>query len=306
MGADSNARRATTTQQFRELRAFHTVLETIIIEDVPDGTHRVRALLASGESLEAGHDGQWTLSTLVAGTYAVQAIDESGRLLGEMITTVGRHPGERPVHGFATSFTNDDTPSVLAWHRALRSTVVQVYDWMASYTEPLGPATGWKDPSNRPVSLDALRGLANGLHDQGSVAHAYVPIYAVGHAFANQHPEMLMYEDNGVAIRFMDQIVLANPANEAWQRHFVESYGAAAEAIGFDGFHVDTYGYPRVAFDADGKADRDALGVRIVPAVRANCVDRHTDQFQSSQRCPFRCTPRARTTISLLRDMAAE
>jgi hypothetical protein len=47
---------------------------------------------------------------------------------------------------------------------------------------------------------------------------------------------MLMYEDNGVAIRFMDQIVLANPGNEAWQRHFVESYGSAAAAIGFNGF----------------------------------------------------------------------
>jgi dextranase len=241
-----------STQKFGELRAFHSTLETIIIEDVPQGSVRVCALLASGESMEATHDGQWKLTNLFAGTYAVQAIDDSGRLLGEIITTVGINAGERPVHGFATSFTEDDIPSVLEWHRSLRSTVVQVYDWMASYTEPLGPSNGWNDPSNRPVSLDALRSLAIGLQDQGSVAHAYVPIYAVGHGFANLHPEMLMYEDNGVAIRFMDQIVLANPGNEAWQRHFVESYGSAAEAIGFNGFHVDTYGYPRIAFDADG------------------------------------------------------
>ena len=243
-----------STQKFLELRAFHSTSESIVIADVPQRSVRVCALLASGESIEAIHDGQWKLTDLLAGTFAVQAIDESGRLLGEVITTVGRHPGERPVHGFATSFTNDDIPYVLEWHRSLRSTVVQVYDWMASYTEPLGPSSGWNDPSNRPVSLDALRSLAEGLHFQGSVAHAYVPIYAVGHGFANQHPEMLMYEDNGVAIRFMDQIVLANPGNEAWQRHFVESYGSAAEAIGFNGFHIDTYGYPRVAYDAAGTA----------------------------------------------------
>jgi dextranase len=241
-----------STQKFSELRAFHSTRETIVIEDLPQGSVRVSALLASGDSMEATLDGEWTLPHLLAGTYAVQAIDESGRLLGEMITTVESDPGERPVHGFATSFTDDDIPSVLEWHRSLRSTVVQIYDWMASYTEPLGPSTGWKDPSNRPVSLDALRSLADGLDVQGSVAHAYVPIYAVGHGFAKLHPEMLMYEDNGVAIAFMDQIVLANPGNEAWQRHFVESYGSAAAAIGFNGFHVDTYGYPRVAFDADG------------------------------------------------------
>jgi dextranase len=241
-----------STQKFSDLRAFHSTLESFVIMDVPPGTVRVRALLASGESIDATHDEHWTFTPLFAGTYAVQAIDASGLLNGEIITTVGSNPGERPVHGFATSFTDDDVAPVLRWHRSLRSTVVQIYDWMASYTEPLGPSTGWNDPSNRPVSLDGLRGLAMGLHAQGSVAHAYVPIYAVGHAFAKMHPEMLMYEDNGVAIRFMDQIVLANPGNEAWQRHFVESYGSAAQAIGFNGFHVDTYGYPRVAFDADG------------------------------------------------------
>ena len=44
------------------------------------------------------------------------------------------------------------------------------------------------------------------------------------------------------------------PANVEWQRHFVAAYGSAADAIGFDGFHVDTYGYPRVAQDVDGNA----------------------------------------------------
>ncbi len=276
MGAEhvSTSSPTTSPQNFGELRAFHSVLEDIVIADVPQGSARVRALLASGESIEATHDGPWTLRNLISGTYAVHAIDESGRLLSEVLTTVGRHPGERPVHGFATSFTDDDVASVLKWHGSLRSTVVQVYDWMASYTEPLGPSSGWEDPSHRPVSLDALRKLATGLHSQGSVAHAYVPIYAVGHDFANQHPEMLMYEDNGVAIRFMDQIVLANPGNEDWQRHFVESYGTAAEAIGFNGFHVDTYGYPRVAFDADGDAiDMRAAYESFLRFVRAAWPD---------------------------------
>ena len=89
----------------------------------------------------------------------------AGDLLAEELTTVGAHAGERPVHGFATSFEEQDVPGVLSWHRALRSTVVQVYDWMASYTEPLGPESGWKDPSNRPVSFKALRALATGLQE---------------------------------------------------------------------------------------------------------------------------------------------
>ena len=123
---------------------------------------------------------------------------------------------------------------------------------MASYTEPLGSKSGWKDPSNRPVSFKALCKLAAGLQALGAVAHAYAPVYAVGNAFADAHPQMLMYTGDGEAIRFLDQIVLTNPANVDWQRHFAAAYGSAADAIGFDGLHIDTYGYPRVAFDSDG------------------------------------------------------
>ena len=65
---------------------------------------------------------------------------------------------------------------------------------------------------------------------------------------------MLMYRGDREPIRFLDQIVLANPANADWQRHFVAAYGSAADAIGFEGFHIDTYGYPRVALDAEGNS----------------------------------------------------
>jgi len=59
-----------------------------------------------------------------------------------------------------------------------------------------------------------------------------------------------MVRNDGGKQRFLDMIELADPANVDWQRHFAASYGAAADSIGFDGFHVDTYGYPRVAGNA--------------------------------------------------------
>jgi len=76
------------SQRFGELRAFHSTTEEIAFDDVPLRTARIRALLASGESFEAVHGDRWTLSNLRSGTYAVQAIDESGRLLAESITTI--------------------------------------------------------------------------------------------------------------------------------------------------------------------------------------------------------------------------
>jgi dextranase len=237
-----------------DVRCFYRTGDVIEISCLPVGTSRVVARSSTKGTVEGEVGEGARFAQLPSGTYSIDALDADGQLLAEELTTVGTHAGERPVHGFATSFGNEEIESVLAWNRALRSTVVQVYDWMASYTEPLGPASGWKDPSNRTVSFEALRTLASGLRQQGAVTHAYAPVYAVGNVFAAEHPEMLMYSADGRAIRFLDQIVLANPGNVDWQQHFVATYGAAADAVGFDGFHIDTYGYPRIAQDMNGHA----------------------------------------------------
>lgn len=258
-----------------DLPAFCRTGHDLRINNLPAGSRRVTARTATGALLEAETtaDGGRPTARLIglrAGTWSIQAHDAAGRVINEQVTTVGEHPGERPVHGFATSFGDADVAAVLAWHRALRSTVVQIYDWMNSYTEPAGPEQGWSDPGGRPVSLRALRSLATGLRDAGAVAHAYAPIYAVGHAYANAHPDQLMYDDEGTAILFMDQIVLANPANEAWQRHFAASYGDASDRIGFHGYHVDSYGYPRLAYTRDGtRLDMRAAYAAFLRQLRA-------------------------------------
>ncbi len=243
-----------------DLRAFYRTGEEIELGRLPAGSSRVVARRADGRAIEAKLDhGDGPLAGMVPGTYAVEALAADGRSLAEELTTVGAHAGERPVHGFATSFDDESVPAVLEWLRALRCTVVQIYDWMATYTEPLrigplGPAGGWHDPSGRPVSFEALRSLASGIRAQGAVAHAYAPVYAVDLPFAADHPEMLMYRNDGAPQSFFDFIQLADPSNVDWQRHFAAAYGRAADSVGFDGFHIDTYGYPREATNRQGQS----------------------------------------------------
>jgi dextranase len=239
-----------------QLRCFYPLGEEIVLDGLPAGTARVIARRAKGDLVEAELDGSAPLARLAGlavGTYSVEALDAEGAVLAEELTTVARHAGERPVHGFATSFQSESVADVLGWLGALRCTVVQIYDWMAAYAAPLGPVQGWKDPSGRPVSFEALRALAAGIKAMGAVAHAYAPVYAVDLPYAASHPEIMMYRGDGAVERFFDLIELANPANRDWQRHFVESYGQAADRIGFDGFHIDTYGYPRAPLDAKGE-----------------------------------------------------
>jgi dextranase len=235
-----------------DLRAFYRTGEDIQLSSLPAGTAQVLARVARGDVVEAERGSGALFRRIGAGTYAVEARGPDGRLLAEEFTTVGAHAGERPVHGFATSFVPEAVPAVLDWLKALRCTVVQIYDWMASYAAPLGPPEGWKDPSNREVSFYALQDLAAGIRANGAVAHAYAPVYALDIPFAADHPDMLMYRNDGGPQQFFNFIQLADPANVNWQHHFAAGYGSAADAIGFDGFHVDTYGYPRAPLDRDG------------------------------------------------------
>ncbi len=236
------------------LPAFYRTGEEITLAPLPAGPTRTLARRVTGEVFDAelGASGARFASGLPPGTYTVEVVGADGNLVAEELTTVGAHAGERPVHGFATSFVAESVPAVLEWLRALRCTVVQIYDWMASYSAPLGPPGGWQDPSGRPVSFDALRSLAAGIRAQGGVAHAYAPVYAVDLPFAADHPELLMYRNDGAPQSFFDFIQLADPSNGEWQRHFVATYGQAADAVGFNGFHIDSYGYPRVATDSHG------------------------------------------------------
>jgi len=264
-----------------ELRAFYRTGEEIVLAQLPAGTSRVVARRALGPAVDADLGDGAVFPGLRGGTYSVEALGPEGGVLAEELTTVGAHAGERPVHGFATSFQDGDVPAVLPWLRALRCTVVQIYDWMASYCAPLGPPGGWTDPSQRPVSYEALRALAAGIRSGGAVAHAYAPVYAVDLPFAAAHPELLMFRNDGRRQRFFDLIELADPANGDWQRHFATSYGAAADSIGFDGFHVDTYGYPRAAHDANGQAiDMRAAYESFLDFFRAA---RPTDQISFNQ-----------------------
>ena len=263
------------------LRAFYRTGEPIVVTSLPTGTARVVARRARGELVEAEVGRQASFAGLEGGTYSVEALAADGSVLADELTTVGAHAGERPVHGFATSFDEENIPAVLDWLGKLRCTVVQIYDWMYKYTEPLGTEQIWQDFSGRSVSLQALCDLVAGIRTQGAVAHAYAPCYAVDPIFAAAHPEMLLYQGDGTAQRFFDLIKLADPANKEWQSYFAAAYGAAADRIGFDGFHLDTYGYPRAPLDASGhRVDLRASYEQFLSSFRAA---RPTDQISFNQ-----------------------
>jgi Glycosyl hydrolase family 66 len=243
-----------TTAPFPALKTFYLSGQPVYLPQLPHRADVVVARSAFGRTQCAlVHDGAATLPSLAPGTYAIEARSHDGSLLAEELTTVAATHGDRPVPGFVTSFDAGAVPGVLGWLRDLRCTSVQFYDWMQTYAAPLADTDSYTDRLGRKHSLTAIAQLTDGCRAFGATPQAYAPVYAADPDFGRAHPEWLLSRSDSGPQRLGDLLEITNPGNPDWQLHWLDSYGAAADALGFGGFHLDTYGYPREPLDASGR-----------------------------------------------------
>jgi dextranase len=258
------------TTPFPALKTFYLAGQPVHLAQAEAGADLVVARSAFGQTQRARlRDGEVTLAGLPPGTHAIEAWSADQQLLGEDLTTVAASPGERPVPAFVTSFGLEAVPVVLAWLAALRCTTVQFYDWMQSYAAPLADADNYADRLGRQHSLTAIAQLTEGCRAFGATPQAYAPVYAADPEFAQAHPDWLLSRSDGGPQRLGDLLEITNPGNPDWQRHWLEAYGVAADALGFRGFHLDTYGYPREPLDDAGRpVPMDTAYARFLHGVR--------------------------------------
>jgi dextranase len=233
-----------------DLRCQYRTGEEIVAVGLPAQVNSALVRTAFGRTF-AGHvrDGAAHFTAIPSGTHTVELYAGDDTLLAEELISVRELPGDDPIMGFATSFDAATVSSTLTWLRRLRCTVVQIYDWMQRYSEPLGPAGVYQDGLGREIDRQALETLIAGVRSCGSVAQAYAPVAA---ADPGTHRGSRLYRGDGAQQSLGDLLDIMDPGDEPWQRHWLARYGAAVDALGFNGFHLDTYGYPRAPLSADG------------------------------------------------------
>ena len=237
-----------------DLRTTYLLDEEIVIADLPDGASTVTVRTARGATFEGRIDeGVAHIANLPNGTHAVEVRSADGSLLAEEFTSVREQPGDDPVMGFVTSFDAGSRPAVLAWLRRLRCTVVQVYDWMERYSAPLAEPGPYQDPLGRHIERGDLERLILEIKALGAVAQAYAPVCAADQVFADAHTDWQLVRSDGEYQSLGTLLEIMDPGNVGWQRHWINEYGRALDTLGFDGLHLDTYGYPRCAADSAGK-----------------------------------------------------
>jgi dextranase len=254
-----------------DLCSAYLLGEPIVVGDLPVGAASVRVRSALGALYEASLvEGTASVLAVPEGTHALEVCDAGGTVIAEEFFGVRKRRGEDPVLGFVTSFDDASRDGVLAWLRDLRCTVVQVYDWMDSYSRALSTSEHYEDPLGRPIDRAALVRLITEIKEVGAVAQAYAPVIAAGQDLATEHEEWRLLRNDTSPESLGDLLEIMDPGNPEFQSYWIDNYGGAVDALGFDGFHLDTYGYPRDARNAHGEiVDVAVRYASFVAAVRA-------------------------------------
>ena len=232
------------SQELLPTKATYRPDEPVIIEARGlSGTLRVRHF---GDLLaEYTVDGEFVdLGLLAPGGYGIE--------LGQARTAV-EVTNSRPMrYGFVVNYRPErDVRGVADNVRRLHLTDVQFYDWAYRHADLLGGGETYADALDQPISLNTVRALIGAIRAAGAKALGYAAVYGVGNAEWERWAYAALLRPSGEPYGLGDFLSLVDPADPGWLTHFATDLGAAVESVGFDGFHLDQYGYPKFAERAD-------------------------------------------------------
>ena len=211
---------------------------------------------------------------LAEGGYAVGLGDPGEAPTEWTAIEVLANPIDRMRYGFVASFRPGRDPEpVTRLFRRLHLSAAQFYDWAYRHAQLMGPPE-YADPLNQPVSLETVRALASALRASGTAPIGYAAVYAVGDAEWSDWEHAALLAPDGSTYALADFLRIVDPADPAWLAHFTADVSRAFAEVGFAGFHLDQYGYPRYAVRPDGRVvDVAAAFVELIAAVRRAVPD---------------------------------
>ncbi|MCD6462835.1 MAG: hypothetical protein J7L52_03955, partial [Thermotogae bacterium] len=185
----------------------------------------------------------------------VEVLDEAGHVVDEIHRgiVVGERWTDFPVYGYLANFEPEryDVDKTVDWLAQYHINALQYYDWMYDYHELVyDKGDLYKDAWGRKrlISNRVLKKLIDGARRRNIASMAYVSIYGVHRSVADQHPDWVLYTRKGTEIKpldFSEKLCIMNTyRNSGWTKLLLKECEKAVE-YGFDGIHLDQYGYPK-------------------------------------------------------------
>jgi len=153
-------------------------------------------------------------------------------------------------YGFLSDFYLKDSGDIedIKSLRKLHLNLIQFYDWMYKHDELVPPVDEFKDLMGRTLSFKVVKDKIDACHKYGMKAMAYGAVYAASKEFYNKHKDWALFNSSDKAISFIDIFQIMNISKDCpWHWHIINEYKKAIEKADFDGIHMDTYGFPKIA-----------------------------------------------------------
>ena len=163
---------------------------------------------------------------------------------------------EDPRYGFLSEFGPDDSgiEDRVALSARFHLNCLQFYDWMYRHYRLLPPREKFSDALGRRLSLETVRKGIAASHRHRIAALAYAAVYAAEPEFFRLHEKWGLYGADGSSLMLGKLFHLMDLApGTAWVRHMLADLERTLRSVPFDGFHLDQYGFPRVAYTRDGQ-----------------------------------------------------
>lgn len=163
-------------------------------------------------------------------------------------------PAKNIRYGFLSDFSkegkdNDDVETLRKYH----INMVQYYDWSYRHDNFISYNKDYTDMMGRKLNIDIIKEKIKNCHKYGIKSIAYGPIYAASKEFYENHSEWGFYSSSGKPLVFINVFYIMNISKECpWHEHIINEYVKALKEMGFDGIHMDTYGFPKTAFSKYG------------------------------------------------------
>lgn len=203
-----------------------------------------------------------------------------------------------PRYGFVTNFAGDEAveseETRWAWRpdeeerwrqmKDLHLNVIQFYDWMYRHHQLLPPSDTFQDPLGRELSLESVKRQVFLAQLYGMKAFGYAAVYGAEQEFFAEEKNAggrrefwRAYTRDGRAFGLGGFIFLMDVSGRTpWLNHFVSELETARSEIGFAGFHLDQYGYPKAYFlkgepaALEGEVPASARRIDSAPAERVD------------------------------------
>lgn len=162
-------------------------------------------------------------------------------------------------YGFLCDFKPDDTGklgSSIGFMRRFHITHVQYYDWVYRHHNYQPPTDLFTDMMGKAVDLSLVKNYIAACRAAGIASMGYGAVYAASKTYLDKHPEQGLYDIDGNPFDLIDIFYIMDISPQsAWSKHIIAQYKYAVTEVGFDGLHMDTYGYPKRGWRLSGNPD---------------------------------------------------